>query len=44
MELQEALRGLLARMPRLEIVTPVDELAFKDGMIVRSLKALPVRW
>jgi cytochrome P450 len=44
MELQEALRGLLARMPGLEIVTPVDELDFKGGMIVRSLRALPVRW
>lgn len=44
MELQEALRGLVARMPRMEIVTPVDELDFKGGMIVRSLRALPVRW
>jgi cytochrome P450 len=44
MELQEALRGLLAGMPRLAIATPVDELTFKDGMIVRSLTALPVRW
>jgi cytochrome P450 len=44
MELQEALRGLLGRMPRLEIAAPVDELNFKDGMIVRSLRALPVRW
>jgi len=44
MELQEALRGLLSRMPRMELVTPVDELSFKDGMVVRSLRALPVRW
>jgi cytochrome P450 len=44
MELQEALRGLLGRLPRMELVTPVDELIFKDGMIVRSLHALPVRW
>jgi cytochrome P450 len=44
MELQEALRGLLGRLPRMELVTPVDELVFKDGMIVRSLRALPVRW
>jgi cytochrome P450 len=43
MELQEALRGLLGRMPRMELA-PVDELVFKDGMIVRSLRALPVRW
>jgi cytochrome P450 len=44
MELQEALRGLLGRMPRMELATPVDELTFKNGMVVRSLQALPVRW
>jgi cytochrome P450 len=44
MELQEALRGLLGRLPKMELITPVDELVFKDGMIVRSLRALPVRW
>ena len=44
MELQEALRGLLGRMPTMEPATPVDELVFKEGMIVRSLHALPVRW
>ncbi len=44
MELQEALRGLLTRLPRMEIAAPVDELVFKDGMIIRSLRALPVRW
>jgi cytochrome P450 len=44
MELQEALRGLLGRMPRMELATPADELTFKNGMVVRSLRALPVRW
>jgi cytochrome P450 len=44
MELQEALRGLLGRMPGLQVATPVEELRFKDGVIVRSLHALPVRW
>jgi len=44
MELQEALRGLLGRMPRMELAMPVDELTFKNGMVVRSLRALPVRW
>ena len=44
MELQEALRGLLGRLPELQLAAPVDELTFKDGMIVRSLRALPVRW
>jgi len=44
MELQEALRGLLARMPRLTIDVPVDQLSFKEGIVVRSVCALPVRW
>ena len=44
MELQVALRGLLTRLPKLELAAPVAELTFKDGMIVRSLRALPVRW
>jgi len=44
MELQEALRGLLGRMPRMEFAVPVDKLTFKNGMVVRSLRALPVRW
>jgi cytochrome P450 len=44
MELQEALRGLLGRLPQMRLATPVDELTFKDDMIVRSLHALPVRW
>ncbi len=44
MELQEALRGLLARLPGLRVDVPVAELRFKNGMIVRSLHELPVRW
>jgi cytochrome P450 len=44
MELQEALRGLLGRLPRMELAVPVAELTFKNGMIVRSLQTLPVRW
>jgi cytochrome P450 len=44
LELQEALKGLLGRMPGLEIAEPVAELSFKEGMVVRSLRALPVRW
>jgi cytochrome P450 len=44
LELQEALKGLLSRMPDLEIAEPVAELSFKEGMVVRSLRALPVRW
>jgi cytochrome P450 len=44
MELQEALSGLLRRLPDLRIETPVEELEFKQGLFVRSLHALPVRW
>jgi cytochrome P450 len=44
MELQEALRGLLTRLPGLEVAVPVAELVFKDDMFLRSLRALPVRW
>ncbi len=44
MELQEALRGLLTRLPGLRVDVPVEELSFKEGMILRSLHALPVRW
>jgi cytochrome P450 len=44
MELQEALRGLLQRMPNLQVVTPESELRFKHGMVVRSLESLPVTW
>ena len=44
MELQEALAGLLRRLPSLRVDAPVDELSFKHGMFLRSLHALPVRW
>jgi cytochrome P450 len=44
MELQEALRGLLRRMPDLRLAVPESELRFKPGMVVRSLEALPVTW
>lgn len=44
MELQEALSGLLRRLPSLHPDTPVAELTFKQGMFLRSLHELPVRW
>jgi cytochrome P450 len=44
MELQEALRGLLRRMPDLRIAVSDSELRFKPSMIIRSLEALPVTW
>jgi cytochrome P450 len=44
MELQEALHGLFTRLPGLQIAVPDSELHFKQGMIVRSVEALPVTW
>ncbi|GGM14059.1 cytochrome P450 [Dactylosporangium sucinum] len=44
MELQEALRGLFTRLPGLRVAVPDEELRFKQGMIVRSVEALPVLW
>jgi len=44
MELQEALSGLLRRLPGLRVAVPDAALRFKAGMIVRSLESLPVTW
>ena len=44
MELQEALAGLLRRMPGLRIAVPDAQLRFKTGMLLRSLETLPVTW
>jgi cytochrome P450 len=43
-ELQEALSGLLRRLPGLRIAVPDSQLRFKPGMILRSLQTLPVTW
>ncbi|HXL91332.1 MAG TPA: cytochrome P450 [Streptosporangiaceae bacterium] len=44
MELQEALRGLLRRMPAMRVAADESELRFRPGLVVRSLEALPVIW
>ena len=44
LELQEAFRGLLGRMPGLRLAVPAQELRFKPGMAVHSLCELPVAW
>jgi cytochrome P450 len=44
MELQEALGGLLRRLPGLRPAVPESELRFKAGLVVRSLETLPVTW
>jgi cytochrome P450 len=43
-ELQEALRGLLARLPGLALAGPTADLRFKPGMAIHNLRELPVRW
>jgi cytochrome P450 len=44
LELQEAFRGLLARVPGLRLAVPPDQLRFKTGMVIHSLLELPVAW
>jgi cytochrome P450 len=44
LELQEAFRGLLGRLPGLRLAGPAAELRFKPGKTVRSLRELPVTW
>lgn len=44
MELQEAMAGLLRRLPGIRIAVPANELTFKPGMVLRSLESLPVTW
>jgi len=44
LELQEAFRGLLARMPSIRLAVSPAELEFKPGMALDSLRELPVRW
>jgi cytochrome P450 len=44
LELQEAFRGLIGRLPGLRLAVPFSELEFKPGMAIHSLRALPVRW
>jgi cytochrome P450 len=43
-ELQEAFRGLIGRLPGLRLAVPASELQFKPGMAIHSLRELPVRW
>ena len=43
-ELQEAFRGLTGRLPGLRLAVPAGELEYKPGMVIHSLRQLPVRW
>jgi cytochrome P450 len=44
LELQEAFRGLLGRVPGVRLAVPADQLRFKAGMALHSLVELPVEW
>ena len=44
LELQEALRGLLGRVPAIRLAVPATKLQFKPGMALHSLRELPIRW
>ena len=43
-ELQEAMTGLLRRMPNLRLAVPESELRYTQGLVVRRLEALPLWW
>ncbi len=43
-ELQEAMRGLMNRLPGLQLGVPESELKFVGGRVVYTLEALPVSW
>jgi cytochrome P450 len=43
-ELQEAFRGLIGRLPGLRLAISASELEFKPGMAIHSLRELPVFW
>jgi cytochrome P450 len=44
MELQEAFRGLLTRLPGLRMTVPMSELEFRTGQAIASMRELPVTW
>jgi cytochrome P450 len=42
LECQVALDGLVRRFPDLELAVPVTELRWRDSLMLRGLRALPV--
>lgn len=44
MELQEGFRGLLTRLPGLRIAVALDEIEFREGHLLASMRQLPVTW
>lgn len=43
-ELQVAVLTLITRIPTMKLAKPAEELRFRDGAIVYSLRELPVTW
>jgi cytochrome P450 len=43
-QLQEAYRGLLARLPGLRVAVPLSQVRFLTGQVVTSVRELPVTW
>jgi cytochrome P450 len=44
LELRIAYPALLRRFPRLQAAVPLEEIAFRDQMVVYGVKTLPVSW
>lgn len=44
LEIQAAIETLVRRLPELRLAVPENELQWHEGMMVRSLVALPVTW
>jgi len=44
LELQIALTTMLARFPTLRLAVPAGELRWRPGMLIRTLRELPVTW
>ena len=43
-ELQEAFRGLLTRLPGLRMTIPMSELEFREGQSITNMREVPVTW
>jgi cytochrome P450 len=43
-ELQEAFRGLLTRLPGLRMTIPMSGLEFREGQLIAIMRELPVTW
>jgi hypothetical protein len=44
MELQEAFRGLLTRLPGLRMAVPLSDIEFHHGQAIVTMRELPVTW